>query len=56
MIAAFERALAAARHPPDELNDLLATASYLTARTIHEGILSVAVRVDEIIASGGGTS
>ncbi len=55
MIAAFERSLAAARRPPDELNDLLATASYLTAHTIYEGILPVADRVDEIIASGGGT-
>jgi anhydro-N-acetylmuramic acid kinase len=55
MIAAFERALAASRHPPDELHDLLATAAYLTARTIHEAIRSVTDRVDELIASGGGT-
>ncbi len=55
MIAAFERALALSKHKPEELNDLLATAAYLTARTVYESILAVAERVDEVIASGGGT-
>jgi anhydro-N-acetylmuramic acid kinase len=55
MIAAFERALNESRHKPDELNDLLATASYLTARTVHEAIQTVTKKVDEVIASGGGT-
>ena len=55
MIAAFQKAIDAARFKPDELNDLLATASYLTARTIHESIKSIAKKLDEVIASGGGT-
>jgi anhydro-N-acetylmuramic acid kinase len=55
MIAAFERALAASKHPPQDLNDLLATAAYLTARTIHESVKFVTNRIDEAIASGGGT-
>jgi anhydro-N-acetylmuramic acid kinase len=55
MIAAFERAIAKSKHKPVELNDLLATAAYLTARTILESIKAVAQRVDEVIASGGGT-
>ena len=55
MIAAFERSLAASKHPPQELSDLLATAAYLTARAIHESIKSVTKQVDEVIASGGGT-
>ncbi|HEX8524287.1 MAG TPA: anhydro-N-acetylmuramic acid kinase [Tepidisphaeraceae bacterium] len=55
MIAAFERALASSKHAPTELNDLLATAAYLTARTIVDSIHAVTKRVDEVIASGGGT-
>jgi anhydro-N-acetylmuramic acid kinase len=55
MIAAFERALEKSKHKPEELNDLLATAANLTARTVYESINAVAERVDEVIASGGGT-
>jgi len=55
MIAAFERALAASKPRPTDLNDLLATAAYLTARTVHEATKFAAKQIDEVIASGGGT-
>lgn len=52
MIELFEAALPAGKH---EMNDLLATASYLTAASIHQAIAGLkGPPVDEVIASGGG--
>jgi anhydro-N-acetylmuramic acid kinase len=51
MIRLFEDALGAAR---PKLNDLLATAAYLTAATVQRSIASVTDRADQIVVSGGG--
>lgn len=53
MVRLFEDALAAVPGST-ELNDLLATAAQLTARTIHRGISAISDGEAEVIASGGG--
>jgi anhydro-N-acetylmuramic acid kinase len=53
MTAAFERA--AGDLSRRQLNDLLATATFITAVTVSDAIAALPARPDEVIASGGGT-
>ncbi len=55
MITAFEETLAVYPKESPEINDLLATASRITASTIYHGIRRLPGPVDELIVSGGGT-